>query len=253
MLKFKLWKAVACLAVLVAGRGRCEAATYNLADLLAGGSFQSGDKLFSNFVNFSETGNATPLGAANIYLSTISQPNRNLADPANWPLPPGQPACGLPCPTEYGFRLSGDWDLTQNENYNLGLAYTVTSIGGCEIYANEIEITGNALNAEIDVSEGVTSGPMTLAIKGAWIHDPGLDNLIDREYFTNSTNGLPICVKTAHVSMGIQLQTDDIVGAQASLEHVDVYYAQAVPEPSTYALLLLGSAGVGLMVRRKRS
>lgn len=253
MLKFKLWKFVACVAVLVAGAGRGEAATYNLADLLAGGSFTSGDKLFSNFHNFTETGTKAPLGSANIYLSTISQPNRNLNDPGNWPLPPGQPACGGPCPTEYGFRLSGDWDLVQNQTYNLGLDYTVTALTSCDIYANEIELTGNAQNAEIDVSENVTSGPLTLAIKGGWIHDPGLDNTIDREYFTSSATGLPICVKTADVSMGIQLQTLNVLGAQASLEHVDVYYAQAIPEPSTYALLMLGSAGVGLMARRKRS
>ena len=255
MLKFKLWKFVASVAVLVAGAGRGEAATVSLASLLTpGATLVSGDKVFSNFHNFTETGTATPLGAANIFLTTISQPNRNLADPTNWPLPPGQPACGLPlCATEYGFRLSGDWDLTQNENYNFGLDYTVTATGGCHIYANEIEITGNALNGEIDVTENVTSGPLTLAIKGAWVHDPGLDNTIDREYFTNSTNGLPICVDTAHISMGIQLQALNLVGAQASLEHVDVYFAQTIPEPSTYALLLLGSAGVGLMVRRKRS
>jgi hypothetical protein len=253
MLKFKLWKAVAVLAVLVAGAGRGEAASYNLADLLAGGSFISGDKLFSNFHNFTETGSKAPLGEANIYLTPISQPNRNLTDPGNWPLPPGQPACGEPCATEYGFRLSGDWDLVQNEDYNLGLDYTVTALTDCEIYANEIEITGNASNAEIDVSEGVTSGPLTLAIKGARIHDPGLDQLIDRQYFTSSLTGLPICVKSADVSMGIQLKTLDVLGSQASLEHVDVFYAQAIPEPSTYALLLLGSAGVGLMVRRKRS
>ena len=253
MLKFKLWKFVACVAVLVAGAGRGEAASVSLASLLTpGATLVSGDKVFSNFHNFTETGTKAPLGAANIFLTTISQPNRNLNDPL-WPLPPGQPACGTPCATEYGFRLSGDWDLTQNQNYNFGLDYTVTATGGCHIYANEIEITGNALNGEIDVTENVTSGPLTLAIKGAWVHDPGLDNTIDREYFTNSTNGLPICVDTAHVSMGIQLKALNLVGAQASLEHVDVYYAQAIPEPSTYALLLLGSAGVGLMVRRKRS
>jgi hypothetical protein len=150
MLKVKLWKVAACVAVLVAGAGRGEAATYTLADLLQPGAyFDSGDKRFSNFHNFTETGDATPLGAANIYLSTISQPNRNLTDPTNWPLPLGQPACGLPCPTEYGFRLSGDWDLVQNQNYNLGLDYTVTALGSCGIYANEIELTGNAQNAEI--------------------------------------------------------------------------------------------------------
>jgi len=255
MLKFKLWKAVACLAVLVAGAGRSEAAPVSLQSLLNGGTLVSGDKVFSNFHNFTETP-GMEVGAANIFLTAISQPNRNLNDPL-WPLPAGQPACGTPCPTEYGFRLSGDWDLTQNQQYNFGLDYTVTvnaATSDCHIYANEIEITGNALNGEIDVSENVTSGPLTLAIKGAWVHDPGLDNAIDREYFTNSTNGLPICVDTAHVSMGIQLKALNLVGAQASLEHVDVYFAQAViPEPSTYALLVLGSAGVGLMVRRKRS
>jgi hypothetical protein len=252
MLKFKLWKAVAVLAVLVAGAGRGEAASYNLADLLAGGSFISGDKLFSNFHNFTETP-GLEVGAANITLSTISQPNRNLTDPVNWPLPPGQPACPPPCATEHGFRIAADWDFTQNQSYNMGLDYTVTAIGDCKIYASEIELTGNALNGEIDASMNVTSGPLTVAINGAWVHDPGLDNSLDREYFTNNQTGLPICVTTAHVSLGLQLEAFNLVGAQAGAEHIDIYFAQAIPEPSTYALLLLGSAGVGLMVRRKRA
>ena len=62
MLKFKLWKLAACLAVLVAGAGRGEAADYRLSDLLAGGSFQSGDKLFSNFHNFSNPGDNCAYG-----------------------------------------------------------------------------------------------------------------------------------------------------------------------------------------------
>jgi hypothetical protein len=253
MLKFKLWKAVACLAVLVAGAGRGEAASFNLADLLLPGAyFDSGDKRFSNFHNFSETP-GLEVGASNITLSTISQPNRNLTDPTNWPLPPGQPACPPPCPTEYGFRIAADWDFTQGQQYNMGLDYTVTALGPCRIYASEIELTGNALNGEIDASMNITSGPLTVAINGAWVHDPGLDNSLDREYFTSSVTGLPICVQTAHVSLGLQLGGLNVVGAQTSVEHIDIHFAQAIPEPSTYALLMLGSAGVGLMVRRKRA
>jgi len=254
MLKFKLWKAVACLAVLVAGAGRSEAAPVSLQSLLNGGTLVSGDKVFSNFHNFTEPP-GMEVGAANIFLTAISQPNRNLNDPGNWPLPPGQPACGSElCPTEYGFRIfTANWDVAAGQGYNMGLDYTVTATGACDIYAAEMELTGHATNGTADADMNITAGPLTLAVLGTFTHDPGPDTTIDREYFTNSITGNPICVKVADVSMSLDLSALNVLGAEATVGHVDVYFAQAVPEPSTYALLLLGSAGVGLMVRRKRS
>jgi len=256
MLKFKLWKFVACVAVLVAGAGRGEAASYKLSDLLAGGSFQSGDKLFSNFHNASETGNAGSLGYENITLTTISQPNRNLNGvpfPSGWTLPPG---CTELCATEFGFRVSGAFDVTQNQDYNLAFDFKVAALDpNCAcIYAIETELTGNATNGEVDSSTGVTVGLTSLAATGVFVHDPGTIKLVDRHYFTDSDTGLPAAPNVIDVSFGLQLQAHNVFGAQASADHVDVMFAQSgVPEPSTYALLLLGSAGVGLMVRRKRS
>jgi len=253
MMKFKLWKAVACLAVLVAGAGRGEAVDYKLSDLLAGGSFQSGDKLFSNFHNFTNPGD-NKLQPENIYLTPISQANRNLTDPANWPLPPGQPACGGPiCPTEYGFRVSGPFDVGRNQHQSYGLDFSVTAIGTCKIYAAEQELTAHATNGTADLDSNITSGPLTLAVLGTEVHNPGGNDTISREYFTSSATGNPICVTTAHMSMGWTLHAQDVFGAEATISHFDTYFAQSVPEPSTYALLVLGSAGVGLMVRRKRS
>jgi len=255
MLKFKLWKAVAWMVLVVAGAQSSEAATYTLADLLVeGASFVNGDKVFYDFHNYTETGNIAPLGAENIYLSTISQPNRNLNGlpyPADWTMPSGySPEY---CPTEYGFRLSADIDLVALQTYNLGLDFKVGVLdSNCWMYANELELTGNVRSGEIDISENVTSGLTTLAVKGVWIHDPGADSTVDREYFTSSVSGLPMLVQEAEVSLGLQLKT--LAGGQASFEHTDIYFAQSgVPEPSTYALLLMGSAGVGLVVRRKRS
>jgi hypothetical protein len=133
----------------------------------------------------------------------------------------------------------------------MGLDYTVIHLGGDPMYGSEIELTGIAVNGEIDASMNITTGPLTLAINDTWVYDPGLDNSLDRQYFTSSVTGLPICVTTAQVSLGLQLQAFDF-GAAAT-EHMDIYFVHSIPEPSTYALLLLGSAGVGLMVRRKRS
>jgi hypothetical protein len=254
MLKFKLWKLAACLAVLVAGTGRGEAANYRLSDLLQPGAyFDSGDKRFSNFHNFTNPGD-NPLDATNIYLSTISQANRNLTDPTNFPLPPGQPACGNQlCPTEYGFRVSGPFDVTQNQHQTYGLDFTVTALGPCKIYAAEQELTAHATNGTADLDTNITAGPVTLAVLGTSVHNPGVNDTLSREYFTSSVTGLPTCATTAHVSMGWVLHSNNVFGAEASINHFDTYFAQAVPEPSTYALLVLGSAGVGLMVRRKQS
>ena len=251
MLKFKLWKAVACLAVLVAGAGRGEAANYNLATLLAGGSFQSGDKEFYDFQGFTETGSKAPLGAANITLTTMSQPNRNLADPINFPLPAGQPACEWPCPTEYGFRMTGPFLVGQNETYNMGLDFKVRVLdpinNHCRMYANELELTGGSQGGgTVNVDENVTHGLISLANKSV-----SLTSTMDREYFTD--NGTPICVPDAQISLSLAMSAPNVLNAQANVGHVDIFFAQAIPEPSTYALLLLGSAGVGLMVRRKRA
>jgi hypothetical protein len=157
-----------------------------------------------------------------------------------------------PCPTEYGFRLSADIDVLQTETYNLGFDYTVTTLG-CLMYAAELELTGNATKGELDASTNLTQGLTTLASLGTFVHDPKVvpDQVIEREYF-----GFPVknlCVETLEASFGLQLKGTDAVLGSVSFEHADIYYAQAIPEPSTYALLLLGSAGVGLMVRRKRA
>ncbi len=247
MLKFKLWKAVACLAVLVAGAGRGEAASYKLSDLIAGGTFQSGDKVFSNFRNFTETGSAPAVGSANMYLTPISQANRDLANPSLRPFP----LCDTPCPLEEGFRFSADIDITGAVNYNVGFDYDVTALG-CEMYAAELKLTGNATNGQLDASSSVSDGTNTLAVLGTYIHNPETiaNRIVDRHYFGFPTAS--ICVPFVEASFGLQLSST-LVSGSVSFEHADVFFAQAIPEPSTYALLMLGSAGVGLMVRRKRA
>ena len=254
MWNFKLWQAVACVAVVVSGAGRSEAASYKLADLLAGGSFVSGDERFSNFKNFSETGIGSPLGAENIFLIPMSQPNPNLTDPSNWPLPPGQPACANPRPTDYGFRISGGWYRPQNQTYHLSLDFDVQANGGEGVmYGSQIELTGYANSGSVDAALNVTSNPLSVAMNRVWVQDPGLDNVRDRQYFTSSITGLPICVSSAQVNLGLQLQASNVFGAAASLDYVDIYFARTIPEPSTYALLVLGVAGWVGLVRRKRA
>lgn len=41
-------------------------------------------------------------------------------------------------------------------------------------------------------------------------------------------------------------------GSNAEFAHYQVSFSQAVPEPSTYALVLVGLAGFGLMSLRRR-
>jgi len=247
MLKVKLWKLAACVAVLVAGAGRGEAASYTLQQLLDGASFQSGDKLFSNFRNFSETGTAPSIGATNMYLTPVSQANRDLANPSLAPFP----LCDEPCPLEEGFRFSADIDLTGTLDYNVGFDYDVTALG-CLMYAAELKLTGNATNGELDASSSISDGTNSLAVLGTYVHNPETvaNRIVDRHYFGFPTASM--CVPFAEASFGLQLKGTDSSGS-VSFEHADVLYAQAIPEPSTYALLVLGSAGVGLMVRRKRS
>ena len=138
-----------------------------------------------------------------------------------------------------------------------GLDFTVTTLANspyCKIYAAEQELTAHASNGTADLDTNITTGLVTLAVLGTSVHNPGVNDTISREYFTSSVTGNPICVTTAHVSMGWVLHSNNVFGAEASINHFDTYFAQApIPEPSTYALLVMGSAGVGLMVRRKRS
>ncbi|HBH54083.1 MAG TPA: hypothetical protein DDY91_19535 [Planctomycetaceae bacterium] len=251
MLKFKLWQAMAWMVVAAAGVRSSEAAQYRLSDLLVeGATFRSGDKEFFNFHNFTENGNNVK-GAENIILETLSQPNRNL-DPLV-PLPPGVPDCGAICLEDHGFRISsqGGWNVIQNENYNMGLDFSVRTLGSCLMYGVDLTVAGAVNDGQVDGSTTVTSGISTLAHAAAFLHDPGTDQAIDRQYFYQ--NGEPICMKLVDVDFSMTLQAANVAGAQASAQHFEVFFAQAaIPEPSTYALLLIGSAGVGLVVRRKR-
>jgi len=252
MLKFKLWKAVAWMVLVVAGAQGSEAAQYRLSDLLVeGGSFRSGDKEFFNFHNFTENGTNVK-GAENIILETLSQPNRNL-DPLV-PLPPGVPDCGEICLEDHGFRITsqGGWNVIQNENYNMGVDFSVRTLGSCLMYGVDLSLAGAVSSGQVDGSTTVTSGISTLAHAATFLHDPGSDQAIDRQYFYK--NGDPICMKLVDVDFSMTLQAANLAGAQASAQHFEVFFAQAaIPEPSTYALLLMGSAGVGLVTRRKRS
>jgi hypothetical protein len=172
----------------------------------------------------------------------VSQAIASAATPANVP---GTPAnVTFTAPTPLNFNSNGSTD------YTLG---TFLGTGGATILTNNVPLTdslnGVLINFTGQVS--VTSGEMfnvthddglTLVINGVTVvDDPGPTGAVTTPFMWSGASG----------TFAFQLVYGECCGAPAVLA-VDLPLTSGVPEPGTWAMMLLGFAGLGFAFRQSR-
>ena len=211
-----------CLAVaLVAGlQSATLAATVPLSDLLAGGVFASGDKIFTDF-SYSKNGDMPPAEVVNVIDITDNDGN-------------------------YGIRFQGSFVDNAGGNASDALITFNVSVPDDSAY----EIVGVNLTANPAVFNGTGLASVTetfvptIPDNKLVVYDfgGGDDKLTDSISFDG--------YKMLPVQKDIILHATGDTGA-ATMSFIDQTFVQQVPEPASLTLLLGSLAGLGLLRRRK--
>lgn len=230
------WTAQALLAAVLAAiaAGNTVAAPVTLADLAAGGTVTSGDKVFFDFHNITQNGDL------NVPLDQI------FVDPIL-----GGPGA---VEIEYGIRFtSAQWSLTgPGLSYDLGFDFHVRqSANQSLITDNTLEFTGGVFNGgTIRISEGVLDhvSRATLANKFVFADSSG-SKLEDHQVFPGGP------YRELEISKDFAMTTGQDGQSRAFVSHFDQTFSQKqVPEGgvgATAALALAGLVGFATINRKR--
>jgi hypothetical protein len=205
-----------------AGCGSCTTAhaQVTLADLQAGGTITSGDLIFSDFADITQTlDTAVPL--SDITVSAIDN----------------------------GIRFqTSDWSLSgAGFSYDLAFSFDVSTTDGSRITGNALSITGGySGSGQSQIAETINSpSHVTLATEYAYLNqgNTGSDQTYDSATFTGQTSLL--VGKDLSIFTGTGEITPSIF-----VSHFDQTFT-TVPEPATMALAALGGASLMFFRRRK--
>lgn len=224
---------VATLLLAMASMSTSYAApqSVSLADLISNqGTIQEGDKLFSNF-GYVTTSNTFPKAADIQVQGEVIGGNNGIGFVSGWHANPGE---GLQT-AKITYSVT-----TLASNYHISdihLDGDPSLIGGAG--QSIVKLTAN--------DQGHTSvlpSPGVLQIYGV-VGTPGVVNA------TADTVGLASNLRKLDIETTI-LQSADVVNATASVLHIQESFSQAVPEPSSVALTLVGLLAVGGIARRRK-
>jgi len=196
-----------------------------LAALVAGGTITSGDLVFSNFQNPTQTGNLNVL----------------LTDIMVVPILTGG---------EYGIRFqTALWSLSgANQNYDIGFSFEVTTSSHEPITGNTLSIVGGSDGlGHANLAETVyDQGNNSLAGELVYINQSGTGNnqFVDSATFTGSPQSVIL------VNKDFAMTTGSDTNAQIFVSHIDQTFV--VPEPSTLALSAMGGLVSLLALRRRK-
>lgn len=228
------------LGVMFSGTASSRAASVALDQLLAGGTIQSGDKLFYGFTNFLEVTNLPtgPAGAASIIVQTITGS----------------------MPGEYGISFIHTWSLIgPNLAYDLKIDFSVKIVlpippdlpppGPLGIKDATLNVTGHtAGDGVIRLAENINIDDLTnTPLASLFVQiDKNNNKFIDHVEFP--TVPFPTAIE---ISKDFAMWTGTTAGDETFVSHFDQVFSQTVPEPG--ALAILGVLGLGSLGYRRRT
>jgi len=225
---------VTCACLALAGYTAAQAATdpVSLASLIANnGVIQSGDKLFSNF-GYVSTSASFPTAADIQVQGEVIGSNNGISFVSGWHANPGQ-----------GLQTAK-------------LTYTVSILDNPGLHISDIHLDGdptligNAGQAVVKLSASDLSHTSVLPPSGVLqVYDTAGNPAVVNA--SANTIGAFANLRKLDIETTI-LGSADALNATASVLHIQESFSQAVPEPSTYALTLVGLGVLGCLARGKR-
>jgi len=224
---------LACASLFFAGQVSAAPVTpsVTLASLIdGGGTILSGDKLFSNF-GYISTGSGFP-AATDIQVQ------------------------GETVGANYGLDFVSGWHANPGQGLQTAkITYTVSVVDHPGTYISDIHldadpsVIGDAGQALVKLSASDMSHTTVLP-PGSVLQAYDLVGTSAVVNAFSNTVGLPANLRSLSIETTI-LGSADALNANASVLHVQESFSQAVPEPSTSAMALMGLGVLGFVARRK--
>lgn len=221
----------------------------SLADLISsGGSLTVGDKVFSNF-SYTATGfdnHAVSIGTPWDNTTAAYLAQAALID-----------VNGTTIAGNYGLEFLGEWHAHPSNSATAQISYLVTSLGG---YITDFHLDGapKAIgHSSAEVTESLLSPfahtpiptiPSTLLS----VYDLG-GSAVNLSATSDVVGGAGYKLTSVLVQTDIRVAALNGEGNYGQVTHIEETFSQAVPEPSSYAMMLAGLVVVGTLARRRRN
>lgn len=141
--------------------------------------------------------------------------------------------------------LSGSFNQATDDTGFLGIGGLSDNLGSFNLGANARTYTGDVFNLLVNfTSPGVASATTSAVLRGR------VNSASNGSVFINFDNGTQTLTGTNGALFTFQVND---VSLTPGLTQVLSGQVQAVPEPGTWALMLLGFGAIGVSMRRKRS